>query len=63
MHSRTPLRLAAYAGLAFLHLPLLFIALQAFNDMDGGDSFPVTGLTLRWAMAIGTMTRCPRRAP
>ena len=44
----TWLRLAAYSGLAFLHLPLLFIALQAFNDTRAGESFPVAGLTLRW---------------
>lgn len=49
MHSRpTWLRLAAYAGLAFLHLPLLFIAVSAFNRADSSDSFPIQGLTLRW---------------
>ncbi|MDD2925123.1 ABC transporter permease, partial [Rhodoferax sp.] len=49
MHSRpTWLRLAAYAGLAFLHLPLLFIALYAFNNADSSYSFPIQGLTLRW---------------
>ena len=42
------LRWAAYAGLAFLHLPLVFIALYAFNDDSGGYNFPMTGLTLRW---------------
>jgi putative spermidine/putrescine transport system permease protein len=42
------LRLSAYAGLAFLHLPLLFIALYAFNADDSGYSFPISGLTLRW---------------
>ena len=47
-NASTLLRLAAYAGLAFLHLPLLFIALQAFNDTRTGESFPVAGLTLRW---------------
>lgn len=40
MHSKFFLRLTAYAGLAFLHLPLLFIAVNAFHDE--------TGLTLRW---------------
>ena len=44
----TLLRLAAYGGLAFLHLPLVFIALYAFNDDSGGYNFPMTGLTLRW---------------
>ncbi|MDP2408619.1 MAG: ABC transporter permease [Hydrogenophaga sp.] len=42
------LRIAAYAGLAFLHLPLLFIALYAFNSADSNYSFPMEGLTLRW---------------
>ncbi|MDO8774132.1 MAG: ABC transporter permease [Burkholderiaceae bacterium] len=42
------LRMAAYAGLAFLHLPLLFIALYAFNNDDSGYSFPIQSLTLRW---------------
>jgi putative spermidine/putrescine transport system permease protein len=48
MPSKALLRLAAYGGLAFLHLPLLFIALYAFNSADSGYSFPLTGLTLRW---------------
>jgi putative spermidine/putrescine transport system permease protein len=42
------LRISAYAGLAFLHLPLLFIALYAFNIDDTGYSFPIKGLTLHW---------------
>jgi putative spermidine/putrescine transport system permease protein len=42
------LQMAAYAGLLFLHLPLLFIALYAFNNEDAGYSFPMPGLTLRW---------------
>lgn len=49
MHSKNlGLRMAAYAGLAFLHLPLLFIALYAFNNADSSYSFPMEGLTLRW---------------
>ncbi|EWS64216.1 Inner membrane ABC transporter permease protein YdcV [Hydrogenophaga sp. T4] len=49
MRSRpTLLRIAAYAGLAFLHLPLLFIALYAFNSADSNYSFPMEGVTLRW---------------
>lgn len=44
----TLLRFAAYGGLAFLHLPLVFIALYAFNDDSGGYNFPMSGLTLRW---------------
>ena len=42
------LRLFAYAGLAFLHLPLIFIALYAFNSDDSGYSFPLQGVTLHW---------------
>nr|WP_315848962.1 ABC transporter permease [uncultured Rhodoferax sp.] len=49
MHSKHRLlRITAYAGLAFLHLPLLFIALYAFNNADSSYSFPMEGLTLRW---------------
>lgn len=49
MHSKhRMLRCVAYAGLAFLHLPLLFIALYAFNNADSSYSFPIEGLTLRW---------------
>ena len=42
------LRLAAYAGLAFLHLPLVFIVLYAFNSSESGYTFPLSGLTLHW---------------
>jgi putative spermidine/putrescine transport system permease protein len=42
------LRVAAYGGLAFLHLPLLFIALYAFNSNESGYTFPLDGLTLKW---------------
>jgi putative spermidine/putrescine transport system permease protein len=42
------LRAVAYLALALLHLPLVFIALYAFNDDSGGYNFPVSGLTLRW---------------
>jgi len=42
------LRFFAYTGLAFLHLPLLFIALYAFNEADSNVNFPITGLSLRW---------------
>ncbi len=48
MHSKWPLRLAAYAGLAFLHLPLLFIAVNAFYDNSGGAAWSLDSLTLRW---------------
>ena len=42
------LRAVAYLALALLHLPLVFIALYAFNDDSGGYNFPMSGLTLRW---------------
>lgn len=42
------LRLLAYSGLAFLHLPLLFIALYAFNSESSGYAFPLPGWTLNW---------------
>src|SRR5271166_3374256 len=48
--SRSPLglRLAAGAGLAFLHLPLAFIILYAFSNEDRSFEFPPPGYTLRW---------------
>lgn len=48
MHSKTWLRLAAYSGLAFLHLPLLFIAANAFHDGSGGADWSFESITLRW---------------
>lgn len=51
MHSeRAPwyLRLATWGGVIFLHLPLLIIAIYAFNTEDAAFSFPPQGLTLRW---------------
>lgn len=42
------LRVAAYGALTFLHLPLLFIAVYAFNDDDSTYAFPLSGFTLRW---------------
>jgi putative spermidine/putrescine transport system permease protein len=44
----TLLRCAAYAGLAFLHLPLIFIVLYAFNSSESGYTFPLSGLTFHW---------------
>ena len=48
--ARAPLalRLAALAGLAFLHLPILLIFLYAFTTEDRSYVFPPPGLTLRW---------------
>jgi putative spermidine/putrescine transport system permease protein len=48
MRSKWLLRLAAYAGLAFLHLPLLFIAINAFHDDTGGAVWSIDSMTLRW---------------
>ena len=42
------LRLAAYAGLAFMHLPVLVIVLYAFTTEDRTYEFPPPGLTLHW---------------
>jgi len=46
----TPLtsRLAAYAGLAFLHFPVVIIVLYAFTTEDRTYQFPPPGLTLKW---------------
>ncbi len=42
------LRLAAIAGLLFLHLPILLIFLYAFTTEDRSYQFPPPGLTLKW---------------
>ena len=48
--NRTPmgLKIAAGAGLAFLHLPILLIFLYAFTTEDKSYQFPPPGLTLKW---------------
>lgn len=48
--NRTPtgLKIAAGAGLAFLHLPLLLIFLYAFTTEDKSYQFPPPGFTLKW---------------
>src|SRR5215213_1382422 len=53
MHSRAPLglKLAAGAGLLFLHLPLAFVILYAFTTDERSYQFPPPGLTLRWFAA------------
>lgn len=51
MHSkRAPwwLKLAAWGGVLFLHLPLLIIAIYAFNTEEAAFSFPPQGFTLHW---------------
>ena len=50
----TGLKIAAALGLAFIHVPLLFIILYAFNSDDRSFQFPPPGYTLRWfAVAWG----------
>lgn len=41
-------RIAAYAGLALLHVPVLVIILYAFTTDDRTYAFPPPGLTLHW---------------
>ena len=51
MHSdRAPLglKLAAAAGLLFLHLPILLIFAYAFTTEDKSFAWPPPGLTLKW---------------
>jgi putative spermidine/putrescine transport system permease protein len=51
MHSdRAPLglKIAAFAGLAFLHLPILLIFVYAFTTEDRTYQWPPPGLTLDW---------------
>jgi putative spermidine/putrescine transport system permease protein len=43
-----PLKLAAAAGVLFLHVPLFFIILYAFSTDDKSFVFPLPGLTTRW---------------
>jgi putative spermidine/putrescine transport system permease protein len=47
---RVPLasRITAYAGLAFLHFPVVIILLYAFTTEDRTYQFPPPGLTLKW---------------
>jgi len=49
-NARSPfaLRIAAGAGLVFLHLPLLFIILYAFTSEERSYQFPPPGYTLKW---------------
>lgn len=54
MHSEKAsfgLKMAAWGGLLFLHLPLLLIALYAFNTEEAAFSFPPKGFTLHWFSA------------
>ncbi|BBF92983.1 ABC transporter permease [Blastochloris tepida] len=42
------LTLAAFGGLAFLHLPLAVVVLYAFTTDEKSYTFPPPGLTLKW---------------
>ncbi|HEX5162392.1 MAG TPA: ABC transporter permease [Steroidobacteraceae bacterium] len=42
------IRGGAFAGLAFMHIPVLVIILYAFTTEDRTYQFPPPGLTLRW---------------
>lgn len=42
------LKLAAAAGLAFMHLPILLIFVYAFTTEDKSYQWPPPGLTLKW---------------
>ena len=42
------LKLAAGAGLAFLHLPILLIFVYAFTTEERSYQWPPPGLTLKW---------------
>ena len=41
-------RVGAFAGLAFMHIPVLLIILYAFTTEDRSYQFPPPGLTLHW---------------
>lgn len=45
------LRIAAFGGLLFLHLPLALLVIYAFNTEEAAFSFPPKGFTLRWFAA------------
>src|SRR5579872_474489 len=42
------LKVAAAAGLLFLHVPLAFIILYAFTSEDRSFTFPPPGYTTKW---------------
>ena len=41
-------RIGAFAGLAYMHIPLLVIILYAFTTDDRTYAFPLPGVSLRW---------------
>lgn len=46
-----PTRIGAFAGLAFMHVPVLVIVLYAFTTDDRTYAFPLPGVTLHWFQA------------
>lgn len=50
------LKLGAFGGLLYLHLPIAFVFLYAFTTEDAAFTFPPPGLTLRW---FGVAARNP----
>src|SRR6185312_14820881 len=50
------LKIAALAGLAFLHIPLLFIVLYAFTTEERSYAFPPPGYTLKWFAVVWERT-------
>jgi putative spermidine/putrescine transport system permease protein len=50
------LRGGAFAGLAFMHIPVLIIILYAFTTEERTYQFPPPGLTLRWFSAAFART-------
>lgn len=50
-HASLGTRIAAYGGLAFLHIPVFIIVLYAFTTEDRAYEFPPPGLTLKWFTA------------
>ena len=55
------LKLAAVAGLVFLHLPVSVIVLYAFTTKDRTYAFPASGLTLHWFEAAFARDESGRR--
>ena len=47
-HAPLGLRIAACAGLAFLHLPILLIFVYAFTTEEKSYQWPPPGFTLKW---------------
>jgi putative spermidine/putrescine transport system permease protein len=61
MRSNTPaprapwgLKIAAFAGLAFLNVPILIIILYAFTIEESAFTFPPPGLTTQWFTTLFT---------